>query len=57
MEDSKKRDLVVEHARLVSALAAGNQDVKERLGQIESQLNMSATQIAHEAVSLYLKDY
>lgn len=57
MTESEKRDLVIEHARLVSALAAGNQEVKPRLSQIESTLNMSATQIAYEAVAHYLKDY
>lgn len=57
MTDPEKRDLVIEHARLVSALAAGNEEVRTRLSQIESALNMSATQIAYEAVAHYLKDY
>ena len=57
MDDSEKKYLVIEHAQLVAALAAGNDSVRNRLLEIEAKLNMSATEIAHAAVTEYLRNY
>lgn len=57
MDNDEKKHLVIEHAQLVSALAAGNESVRNRLLEIEAKLNMSATEIAHAAVTEYLRSY
>jgi hypothetical protein len=57
MHDDEKRKLVFEHAHLTAAHAAGNDDVKNRLQEIEDKLQLSAPQIATLAVDAYLKDY
>lgn len=57
MDDIEKKHLVIEHAQLVAALAAGNESVRNRLNEIEVKLNMSATEIAHAAVTEYLRGY
>ena len=53
----RKRELIFEHAQLTAAHAAGNEHAKMRLQEIEDLLQMSATEIATEAVISYLKDY
>ena len=57
MTDQEKRRLVIEHAQLTAAHAAGNAEARNRLREIEDMLQMSAAEIATKAVASYLKDY
>lgn len=57
MDDKEKRNLVLRHAQLVAAHAAGQRDVLEELREIESKLGLNAEQIAQLAIDQYLRDY
>lgn len=57
MENTEKKALVVKHAKLIAALAAGNNTVREELAAIEAKLELSAPEIAQLAVTEYLRDY
>jgi hypothetical protein len=57
MTDQEKRRLVIEHAQLTAAHAAGNAEARNRLQEIEDILQLSAAEIASVAVTSYLKDY
>ncbi|MFT5849949.1 MAG: hypothetical protein ACI9H6_000777 [Patiriisocius sp.] len=57
MDNRTEKELVIEHAKLVAAHASGNTEVKERLGEIEKELQLSAPEIAHLAVTEYMRDY
>jgi hypothetical protein len=57
MEANLKKQLVLKHAQLTAAHAAGNDSVKSKLQEIEDTLQLSAAEIATLAVQDYLKDY
>ena len=57
MDEVQKRNLVVEHAQLTAAVAAGKHEHRARLNEIEALLNMQPHEIADLAVREYLRDY
>ena len=57
MENLEKRRLIIEHAKLTAAHASGNDEVVERLKEIEDLLQMSVTEIATLAIDIYMSDY
>ncbi len=57
MKDAEKRLLVIEHAKLTAAHASGNNEVKQRMEEIEARLQLSAVEIAMLAINTYMKDY
>ena len=57
MDANKKRQLIIKHAQLTAAHAAGNESALAQLQQIEDTLQMSSAQIATLAATAYLRDY
>lgn len=57
MDAAEKKQLVIKHAQLVAAFAAGNKDVLDELKEIEQKLQLSAEQIAQLAIDEYMRDY
>ena len=60
-EAEKKKGLVIEHARLVAQFAIASSDeqaeLQAQLSMIEEKLNMTAQEIATEAISRYKSQY
>lgn len=57
MSNLNKRRLVIEHAGLVAAFAAGDRTVRTELREIEQALGLNGTQIAQLAADEYMRDY
>jgi len=57
MEESVKKELIAEHARLVAQFGSGNNGSKKRLIEIEETLNMKPEDIAKAAAASYMSEY
>ncbi len=57
MNDKEKRELILEHRRLMIDLSRGNDAARKKMDEIEGKLGMSYEQLGDLAKDDYLRGY